>query len=139
MSALVSMGLRSSDFMLIRSGPDKNKSNWPSTMTVESAGSGTRRPSPRTAHGRDPGPPPRVCDPSPEGTADDSFVEHHRKASRCLDEMLGSAGLSVPKGSQPRDDALDEASQLAIERLCARVPDLIGLADLLCHVVSGAT
>lgn len=64
-------------------------------------------------------------------TADAAFVDQYRKASRCFDDMLKAAGLSAAKGTTPRDDALDEASRRAIDRLCARVPDLAGLADLV--------
>jgi hypothetical protein len=71
----------------------------------------------------------RACTPSPLDTLDDRFTDHYRNTSRCLEGLLkASQGRPFRKGGQPMDDALDEASLLAIDRLCARVPDLAALA-----------
>lgn len=72
----------------------------------------------------------RACKPSPLDMIDASFVEHYRNTGRCLDDLLRAAhGGAFRKGGQPARDALDEASRIAIARLCARVPDLAGLAE----------
>lgn len=72
----------------------------------------------------------RSCAPSPLNTPDHLFADRFRKSGRCLDEMLKAAQApSSKKGSAPRDDVLDIASGKAIDRLCARVPDLAALAD----------
>jgi hypothetical protein len=72
----------------------------------------------------------RACAPSPLDTPDHLFADRFRKASKCLDDMLKAAGAPAPKkGSLPRADVLEIASQKGIDRLCARVPDLAALAD----------
>jgi hypothetical protein len=72
----------------------------------------------------------RSCAPSPADAPNELFTEQYRKAGKCFEEMLKAGrGSPLRKGSQPRDDALEEASRLAIDRLCARVPDLADLAD----------
>jgi hypothetical protein len=74
----------------------------------------------------------RSCNPSPLDITDDLFVEHYRNPARCFDEMLRAAKINPPKkGSVPRDDVLDELSRSALDRLCARVPDLAALAEHL--------
>jgi len=74
----------------------------------------------------------RACNPSPFTTQDQLFVDHYRKPGKCLDDMLKGAGSAAPrKGAQPREDALEEASKQAIDRLSARVPDLAALADTI--------
>lgn len=77
------------------------------------------------------------CKPSPIGCSDADFTDLFRKSGRCLEDMLKAAGQDAPrKGSVPRDDALDEASRVAIERLCTRVPDLLKIAH---HIRALAT
>jgi len=72
----------------------------------------------------------RACEPSPLNTPDDLFADRFRKATKCLDEILKAARAPASKkGSVPRGDALEVASDKAIDRLCARVPDLAALAD----------
>jgi hypothetical protein len=79
------------------------------------------------------------CSPSPLQIADAAFVDHFRKPERCLEDMLKAAGVSLPKkGTPPRGDALEAASKHAIDRLCARVPDLAALADAIRNLPSGA-
>lgn len=72
----------------------------------------------------------RACKPtSPLDTPDAAFVDQHRKPGRCLEDMLKAVGApAFKKGGQPSDDALDLASARAVDRLCARVPDLAALA-----------
>jgi hypothetical protein len=74
----------------------------------------------------------RACSPSPLAIADSDFVDAFRRPERCFEEMLKAAGASVPKkGAPPRGDAIEAASQHAMAKLCARVPDLAGLAQLV--------
>jgi len=81
----------------------------------------------------------RSCSPDPLASPDALFVEQYRKAGKCLEDMLKAAGVSPSrKGTPPRRDALDEASRLAMEKLCARVPDLAALAALIRDLAEGA-
>jgi hypothetical protein len=74
----------------------------------------------------------RDCAPSPLATPDAAFVEHFRRPGGCLDAMLKAAGAPpLKKGAPPLESALGEASQRAIDRLCARVPDLVTLAEAI--------
>ncbi|MDC0743315.1 hypothetical protein [Polyangium mundeleinium] len=74
----------------------------------------------------------RGCDPIPGSLPSELFVEHFRKPQGCLEKMLAAGGAPPHrKGSVPRDDALDEASRTALDRLLGRVPDLLSIAQLL--------
>ncbi|MDI1449662.1 hypothetical protein [Polyangium sp. 6x1] len=74
----------------------------------------------------------RTCDPIPGSVPPEMFVEQFRKPQGCLEKMLEAGGSAQHrKGSVPRDDALDEASRTALDRLLGRVPDLLSIAQLL--------
>jgi hypothetical protein len=73
-----------------------------------------------------------ACQPSPTATPDPEFADRFRRPERCLTDLLKAAGARVhAKGTPPRGDALEAASARAIDRLCARVPDLPSLARLV--------
>ncbi|MCC6558938.1 MAG: hypothetical protein IT372_38920 [Polyangiaceae bacterium] len=74
----------------------------------------------------------RGCDPSPLTIAPDRFVDAYRKPQRCFEELLKAAGARpIRKGAPALDDAIDAASRRAIDKLCARVPDLGDLAGVV--------
>lgn len=74
----------------------------------------------------------RACAPSPLGLPDTAFVDSYRKPGGCLAAMLKAASAPpVKKGTPPAESALEEASRRAIDRLCARVPDLAALAAVI--------
>lgn len=75
-----------------------------------------------------------ACKPSPHQISDHDFTDHFRKAEQCLAGLLQAGGApNSRKGAVPRDDALEEASRAAIDKLCARVTDLAHLAT---HIAS---
>lgn len=68
---------------------------------------------------------------------DDLFVEHYRRGSACLNDLMTAGGANpARKGSSSRDDALNEASRVAIDRLLARVPDLANAAGSIRDIPS---
>lgn len=79
----------------------------------------------------------RACRPSPMTVTDDLFVEHYRHGSNCLTDLMAAAGASpTRKGSSSRDDALNEASRVALDRLLARVPDVALAASAIRGLVA---
>lgn len=74
----------------------------------------------------------RACSPSPFAITDGEFADTFRRPERCLEDMLKAAGARVPKkGAPARGDAIEAASHHAMAKLCARVPDLAALANLV--------
>lgn len=72
------------------------------------------------------------CDPHPNEIAAKDFVERFRAPAKCLDKMLDAAGAPhTRKGSVPREDALEIGSREALDRLKARVPDLVLAAEFV--------
>lgn len=77
-----------------------------------------------------------TCDPRPTEVASTQFVERYRTPQKCLDKMLEAANAPRSrKGSVPRDDALDEGSRLALDRLKERVPDLVTIAQFVQKII----
>lgn len=73
-----------------------------------------------------------VCDPSPLSLDDGAYVHRYRSPGRCLQDMLKAGkGPALSKGDKRLDDALGEIAEGALAALLARVPDLVGLAELL--------
>lgn len=72
------------------------------------------------------------CEPRPTKVVDKEFVERFRKPQKCLDNMQDAAGATrAGKGSVPRDDALDEGSRVALDRIKERVPDRVTIAQFV--------
>jgi hypothetical protein len=79
-----------------------------------------------------------ACLPSPLSTPDVDFADAFRKPERCLEDLVKAAGARMPgKGTPPRGDALEAASSRAIDRLCARVPELPALARFVGGLSAG--
>lgn len=73
-----------------------------------------------------------ACAPNPLLAMDEQFTDLFRRPGRCLAELVTAAGGRQPRKSDPTvDDALKEISGSMIARLCTRIPDLIGLAELV--------
>ncbi len=72
------------------------------------------------------------CNPPPAEVVSGQFVERFRAPQYCLDQMLKAAGATRSgKGSVPREDALDEGSRVALDRLVTRVPDILSIAQFV--------